>query len=238
MSTRTWLSSDYYETLGVAPDASDGEITRVFRARAKLLHPDRATDTEASTRFREITAAYDVLGNPTRRARYDATRRHPERAEVVRAEPPSPVVTDAHRPVSVRFLADRRKAGWALGAGIVLVVAGIVAAGLVLLLQASDRADRQGTVSATAARIRRSGRAVVRFRTTTGRTVIAPDPDPGSGEGPGSQVAIRYRRDAPSHVTTDDDTLPRDVTFWLVATKLVVVGAVFAGLGARRRRYP
>jgi molecular chaperone DnaJ len=62
---------DYYDVLGVSRDASEGDIKRAFRARARELHPDVSAAPDADGRFREVAEAYEVLSDPNRRATYD-----------------------------------------------------------------------------------------------------------------------------------------------------------------------
>jgi molecular chaperone DnaJ len=73
---REWFEKDYYEVLGVAPDVTDKELARAYKKLAKRYHPDaNAGDTAAEEHFKEISAAYDVLGDGARRAEYDEVRR-------------------------------------------------------------------------------------------------------------------------------------------------------------------
>src|SRR5471032_1679243 len=63
---------DYYETLGVARTASPEEIKKAFRALARLHHPDVAKNKAAGeAKFKEINEAYEVLGDPEKRQKYD-----------------------------------------------------------------------------------------------------------------------------------------------------------------------
>ena len=63
---------DPYEVLGCSRQAGDEDIKRAYRRLAKDLHPDRNRgDAAAERRFKEIGAAYAVLGDPGRRARFD-----------------------------------------------------------------------------------------------------------------------------------------------------------------------
>ncbi len=70
---REWFETDYYKVLGVSPQASDKELTRAYRKLAKQYHPD--ANPGAEDRFKEITAAYDVLGDAEKRKEYDEVRR-------------------------------------------------------------------------------------------------------------------------------------------------------------------
>jgi DnaJ-class molecular chaperone len=64
---------DPYQTLGVAKTASEAEIKKAFRNLAKKHHPDtHAGDEAAKKRFQEISAAYDILGDKDKRAKFDA----------------------------------------------------------------------------------------------------------------------------------------------------------------------
>jgi len=66
------MAEDPYSTLGLQRAATDEEIRRAFRRLAKELHPDVNPDNPASAeRFKRVTAAYEVIGDPARRQAYD-----------------------------------------------------------------------------------------------------------------------------------------------------------------------
>lgn len=63
--------SDHYASLGVGRNASADEIKKAYRRRARELHPDTNSDPAAEAEFKEVARAYEVLGDPERRRRYD-----------------------------------------------------------------------------------------------------------------------------------------------------------------------
>ena len=67
------MAADPYEVLGVKKDASQSDIQKAYRALAKKLHPDlNPGNKQAEERFKEVSAAYDLLGDEKKRARFDS----------------------------------------------------------------------------------------------------------------------------------------------------------------------
>ena len=77
-------SIDYYEVLQISPNAELDTIQRVYRLLAQRFHPDNQATGDAE-KFRQLTDAYTVLGDPEKRARYDVHRpeREQERSQIL-----------------------------------------------------------------------------------------------------------------------------------------------------------
>ncbi|MFN2609811.1 MAG: DnaJ C-terminal domain-containing protein [Actinomycetota bacterium] len=75
MSQREWVEKDYYAALGVDKKSSQAEIDKAFRKLAQKNHPDtNPGDARAEERFKEISQAHDVIGDPAKRKEYDQMR--------------------------------------------------------------------------------------------------------------------------------------------------------------------
>ena len=65
------MRKNYYDTLGVNKSASDKEIKSAYKKLSKKYHPDVSTETDAETKFKEISEAYSILGDSNKRRQYD-----------------------------------------------------------------------------------------------------------------------------------------------------------------------
>ncbi len=64
-------AQDLYAILGVAPNASQDDIKRAYRQLARQLHPDVSAEPGAEERFKQVSAAYEILSDPDKRRQYD-----------------------------------------------------------------------------------------------------------------------------------------------------------------------
>ncbi len=64
--------SDLYEVLGISKGASEAEIKKAYRQKARTLHPDVNPDKKAQEQFKKLTGAYEILSDKAKKARYDA----------------------------------------------------------------------------------------------------------------------------------------------------------------------
>jgi molecular chaperone DnaJ len=70
-----WATKDFYKVLGVAKDASADEVKKAYRKLARANHPDSNPDDKAKhDRFKQVAEAYDVVGDPEKRKKYDELR--------------------------------------------------------------------------------------------------------------------------------------------------------------------
>ena len=74
-ASREWVEKDYYAVLGVPRTASQADVKKAYRKLAQRYHPDTAKgDASAEERFKEVSAAYEVLGDAAKRKEYDRVR--------------------------------------------------------------------------------------------------------------------------------------------------------------------
>jgi molecular chaperone DnaJ len=73
---REWFEKDYYRVLGVSDTASQKDIKTAYRKLSRQYHPDaNPDDAAAEERFKEVSAAYDVVGDAEKRKEYDEVRK-------------------------------------------------------------------------------------------------------------------------------------------------------------------
>lgn len=128
------IVADHYDTLGVRPDADRDEIRAAYLTIIRACHPDRTPgDEHAADRARAANAAWDVLGDSTRRAAYDRLRTvRQERIE----RGPARVTGSAQdaEMANAAYSADRFAYRDDVTRGLLKIAAAVFTAGFVLLL--------------------------------------------------------------------------------------------------------
>ncbi len=77
MSQQDWLEKDFYKILGVSESVSDKELTKAYRKLARKFHPDaNPNNSRAEAKFKDVSRAYDVLGDAKTRREYDEVRKY------------------------------------------------------------------------------------------------------------------------------------------------------------------
>ncbi len=244
MSVRQWRLNDYYAVLGVSPRATDEEIDSAFRELAKRWHPDRCRgDDAAAERFKHITAAHDVIGNPQTRAAYDraraagapvstprpapasskAARSHPAEAPRPSDGPSSwsevPTWASPRRPRRAR----RFHPVLVLTIGIVLLAGGLLLAMWRLTVGRAGSSFGAEATHAPGVIVDLRGHRAVEFRTANGAVVVA-RPAGSATDAVGTDVHVVYDREYPSRVVLDHDSFAKEFTIWFAAVKLIVGG--------------
>ncbi len=208
--THDWATVDFYERLGVSRDASAEAIGDAFRRLAKQLHPDViGADGPSAERFKDITAAYEVLSDPRRRADYDAIAPAVgDQRDLRSGAMPLPVT-----PLGVRRAArswSPLRVGFVTVVGVVVAVAGLAFAVAIVVIQAGERSD-------LAARREVVGTAVVGlprlrlayFAGRSERPYLAAIPDAATADfEPGEVVTVRVQSGSPLNVAYGPATPP------------------------------
>jgi len=86
-----FVAQDPYQELGISRSAGQDDVRKAFRKLAKELHPDRnPNDKAAEERFKRVSAAFDIVGDPEKRAKYDRGEIDADGRETMRAHPGGP----------------------------------------------------------------------------------------------------------------------------------------------------
>jgi hypothetical protein len=251
VSVRQWRLTDYYAVLGVSPTATEQEIDAAFRVLAKRWHPDRCGgDAEAAERFKRITAAHDVVGDPATRARYDRERARASEPPAPRvASPawsaPSPSWDDRSSwsgpawvpPVDVPRRARRARRFHpllVLSIGVVLLFGGLLLGVWRLTVGRAGSSFGSAATHTSATVVDLGGRRFVQFRDDRGVLVTA-RPSGKATDAPGTSVNVVYDRREPARVVLDHDSFAKEITIWFAAVKLVVGGVILMVVSRSQR---
>lgn len=234
---RDWADVDFYGMLGVGADASPDDIARAFRGVAKHTHPDATDDPDAAEHFKDLSNAYAVLSNRRTRRDYDLVRAGSAAGAPVQAAPTVAPVRRQHWSASrnqARKPWSRRKAWTAVLAGGLCAVLGVAAGILTVDLHDHDARIRAHDIPVTAERV---GNGDITFTTRAGVQVQTKEPEQhGDPSTLGPTTNVRYDPNDPHHVIVDANTMGRDITFAIVALKMLIGGMIFFVIGVRRLR--
>jgi hypothetical protein len=242
VSVRQWRLNDYYAVLGVPERATDQDIDVAFRDLAKRWHPDRCGgDPAAAERFKEITAAHDVIGDPETRAAYDrarADRDAPPRPTPRPAAGPRPAWEErpswsapppAWAPPAAQARRPRRQRRFhpvlVLSIGAVLLAGGLMLAVWRLTVGRAGSSFGPAATRTSGVIVSTGGHRAVQFRTPDGAVVTA-RPAGAATDAPGRKVHVVYDRRETSRVVVDHDSFAKEITIWFAAVKLIVGGVV------------
>ncbi len=229
MKTRDWADVDFYAALGVASDARPEEISAAYRTLAKQLHPDRfGAQSAAGARFVEVTTAYEVLSDSSRRHDYDAIRARRvagEAPSVVAA--PRPMGTVPRPPAAPTTRWTPRRARAAIAGGVLCAIGGIAFGVFILSLQASERRDRAARTEVYATIAHGEPDARLAYQPATAqRPYVADVPASFAGAiGDAREIQVAFRPDAADRMTLVD-LAPETWTGRATATVVHAVGPV------------
>lgn len=71
------MNTNYYQVLGVSTDATQEQIKKAYRQKAKEYHPDVNKNANAQEKMKEVNVAYDILSDPQKKQQYDFSRQNP-----------------------------------------------------------------------------------------------------------------------------------------------------------------
>jgi tetratricopeptide (TPR) repeat protein len=131
---------DYYQILGISPEATSGQIKAAYRRLALRYHPDRNPhDIQAENNFVRITEAYEVLSNPVKRTEYDLGQvryLEDEQINTTTRRPPPPHYYYNYKPEKKTY--SRRDYAMATSAVFIMIVIAVVVP-IYLLQMTSDK---------------------------------------------------------------------------------------------------
>lgn len=232
VGARDWARTDFYAVLGLDPTASAAEVDLAYRRLAKELHPDRNPDlVGAADRFAAVVRAKEILGDPSTRRAYDASRVEAGRTAGTTAPVGDRLATPPSRPSRPPMARGPR-----LGIAAALLALGLAMAVWATVGHLRAGAAERGTLTARGAIAEVDGSRRVVFRTAAGERRSAPLSERVAGA-PGKPITVRYRPADPAGAVVVQSRLLADLTIGIAAAKLLVGGAVVLAYPSLRARF-